>query len=130
VDVLFPSWGKAARVEAVMKGGRRVVLAQAGKRRRKVALRDVVYFYIAGEETGYVIVPTGRRPRATAHIFRPRKQSSAPRPGPTLAVQLVRGRRFRRLGMTVRIAPAASRREAARVARSLRRRRRRRTSRR
>ena len=35
-------------------------------------------------------------------------QSSAPRPGPTLAVQLARGRRFRRLGLAVRIAPAAS----------------------
>jgi hypothetical protein len=123
VDVLFPSWGKTARVEAVMRGGERVILAQRDAKRRKVSLRDVVYFYLAGEDTGYVVVPTGRRPRATAHILKPKAQSSAPRPGPTLAVQLSRGRRFRRLGLTVRIAPAASRQEAARVARSLRRRR-------
>ena len=126
VDVLFPSWGKTARVEAVMRGGRRVTLARPDAQRRKVSLRDVVYFYIAGEETGYVVVPTGRRPRATAHILRPVKQSSAPRPGPTLAVQLVRGRRFRRLRLSVRIAPAQSKQEAAQVARSLRRTRRRR----
>jgi hypothetical protein len=125
VDVLFPSWGKAARVEAVMRGGRRVILAQLNARRRKVPLRNVVYFYVAGEDTGYVVVPT-KRPRATAHILKPRAQSSAPRPGPTLAVQLVQGRRFRRLGLSVRIAPAGSREEAARVARSLRRTRRRR----
>ena len=121
VDVLFPSWGKTARVEAVMRGGRRVILAQANAKRRKVSLRDVVYFYLAGEETGYVVVPMGRRPRATAHILKPGTQSSAPRPGPTLAVQLARGRRFRRLGMSVRIAPAGSRQEAAQVARRLRR---------
>jgi hypothetical protein len=121
VDVLFPSWGKTARVEAVMRGGRRVILAQANAKRRKVSLRDVVYFYLAGEETGYVVVPTGKRPRATAHILKPGTQSSAPRPGPTLAVQLSRGRRFRRLGLAARIAPAASREEAARIARRLRR---------
>ena len=125
VDVLFPSWGKTARVEAVLRGGRRVILAQSKAKRRKVSLRDVVYFYLAGEETGYVVVPTGRRPRATAHILKPGAQSSAPRPGPTLAVQLARGRKFRRLGLSVRIAPAASREEAGRVARSLRRTRRR-----
>ena len=99
VDVLFPSWGKSARVEAVLRGGRRVTLAQLKAKRRDVSLRDVVYFYLAGEETGYVVVPIGQRPRATAHILKPRAQSSAPRPGPTLAVQLAHGRQFRRLGL-------------------------------
>jgi hypothetical protein len=125
VDVLFPSWGKTARVEAVMRGGGRVILAQAGAKRRQVSLRDVAYFYIAGEETGYVVVPIGRRPRATVHILKPGAQSSSPRPGPTLAVQLARGRRFRRLSLSVRIAPAATKEEATRIARSLRRTRRR-----
>ena len=121
VDVLFPSWGRAARVEAVLSGGRRVVLAAGGRRRRSVRLDRVVYFYLAGEDSGYVVVPTGRRPRALAHILRPKAQSSAPRPGPTLAVQLAQGRRFRRLGFAVRIAPAGSKKDAARVARRLRR---------
>ena len=67
------------------------------------------------------MVPIGKRPRATAHILKPGAQSSAPRPGPTLAVQLAHGRKFRRLGLAVRIAPAASRQEAATVARRLRR---------
>ena len=125
VDVLFPSWGTTARVEAIMRGGRRVVLAQHKAKRRKVSLRDVVYFYIAGEETGYVVVPVGRRPRATAHILKPGRQSSAPRPGPTLAVQLAHGRRFKRLGLSVRIAPAADPLQASTVAQRLRRTRRR-----
>jgi len=126
VDVLFPSWGRAATIEAVLRGGRRVILAGPGRRRRSVSLRDVVYFYIAGEDTGYVIVPVDSRPRATAHILRPKAQSSAPRPGPTLAVQLAQGKRFKRLGMAVRIAPAQSKQDAARAARRLRRTRRRR----
>ena len=121
VDVLFPSWGKAARVEAILRGGRRVTLAKLGAKRRKVALRDVVYFYVAGEESGYVVVPTGRRPRATAHILKPGAQSSAPRPGPTLALQLAHDRRFRRLGLAVKVAPAANKTHAAGVARRLRR---------
>jgi hypothetical protein len=122
VDVLFPSWGTGATVEAVLRGGRRVTLAKPGAKRRSISLRDVVYFYLQGEDTGYVVVPVGARPRASAHILKPRKQSSAPRPGPTLAVQLARRRRFRRLGMAVRIAPAASKQEASLVARRLRRR--------
>jgi hypothetical protein len=121
VDVLFPSWGRRAAVVAILRGGRRVVLAAPGKRRRSVSLRDVVYFYVAGEDSGYVVVPVGKRPRATAHILRPKAQSSAPRPGPTLAVQLAQGKRFRRLGLGVRIAPALGAQEAAKAARRLRR---------
>ena len=104
-----------------MRGGRRVTLAARGRRRLSVSLRDVVYFYVAGEDSGYVVVPTGRRPRAVAHILRPKAQSSAPRPGPTLAVQLAPRKRFRRLGLAARIAPARSKQDAARVARILRR---------
>jgi hypothetical protein len=121
VDVLFPSWGRAARVEAILSGGRRVTLAQKGSPRRQVALRKVAYFYVAGEETGYVVVPAGRLPpRAVAHILKPKAQSSAPRPGPTLALQPVRQRKFRGLAIAVRIAPAATSAEAALVAGRLR----------
>jgi hypothetical protein len=120
VDVLFPSWGRAARVEAILAGGRRVTLAKKGGKRRQISLRNVVYFYVAGEETGYVVVPVGRRPRAVAHILRPKAQSSAPRPGPTLALQLTRQHKFKRREIAVRIAPAASADEAAAVAGRLR----------
>ena len=57
----------------------------------------------------------------TAHILRPKAQSSAPRPGPTLALQLTQRKRFRRLSLAVRIAPVRSRQEAAAAARRLRR---------
>ena len=36
VDVLFPSWGKRARIEAVLRDGRRVTLAEKGVRPRRV----------------------------------------------------------------------------------------------
>jgi hypothetical protein len=119
VDVLFPSWGHHARVEAVLFNGARVTLAQPGAPDGSVAMRDVAYFYLAGEDTGYVVVPKGPV-RGSAHVLRPKRQSSAPRPGPTLAIQLVRHARFRRVGLTARIAPAASFDAAARVAARLR----------
>jgi hypothetical protein len=118
VDVLFPSWGRAAQIEAVLRNGARVTLASKGARARRVRMRDVAYFYLAGEESGYVVVPTGPA-RGTAHIVHPKRQSSAPRPGPTLAVQVVRHARFRRTGLKVRIAPAGSAARAAEVAKHL-----------
>jgi hypothetical protein len=119
VDVLFPSWGRQAHVEAVLVNGTRVTLAQKGLPSQRLRMRDVAYFYLAGEETGYVVVPKGPV-RGFAHILRPKRQSSAPRPGPTLAIQLVRQARFRRIGLTVRIAPAASADQAAKAAARLR----------
>jgi hypothetical protein len=119
VDVLFPSWGEQARIEAVLIDGRRVTLVEKGVRPLRVRVRDVAYFYVAGEESGYVVVPLNAT-RGTAHILRPKKQSSAPRPGPTLALQIVRHARFHRTGLVVRIAPASSAEEAAGAAKSLR----------
>jgi len=124
VEVLFPSWGYRARLEAVLLNGSRVTLAQPGSPDGSVAMRDVAFFYIAGEDTGYVVVPRGPA-RGTAHVLRTKPQSSAPRPGPTLAIQLVHGARFRQVGFTARIAPAASAAGAAHVAARLGRRRRR-----
>jgi hypothetical protein len=106
----FPSWGPGAAVYAVLADGRRVRLGRHGR-----ALTDVRWFHIAGEETGYVVVPIGRL-RGTARLLHPRPQASDPRPGPTLALDLLSARRLRRLRAAVRIAPAASAREAARVA--------------
>jgi hypothetical protein len=120
VDVLFPSWGHGAQVEAILEGGKRVVLARKGARRREISLRRVVYFYVAGEETGYVVVPGRRRPHGNAHILKPKAQSSAPRPGPTLALQIARQHKFKRVEIGVKIAPAASKEEAAAVALRLR----------
>jgi hypothetical protein len=125
VDVLFPSWGKSARIEAVLLNGSRVALAGKDPSASRVRMRSVAYFYVAGEDGGYVVVPTGPV-RGSAHVLRPKRQSSAPRPGPTLAIQVVRHRRFRHVGLTARIAPAATAAKAAEVAGNLRSRRRRR----
>jgi hypothetical protein len=118
VDVLFPSWGRQASVEAVLRDGQRVTLASPLTRRQKVRMRNVAYFYIAGSESGYVVVPVGRR-RGTARTVRPKAQASAPVPGPTLAVALVQSGKFKRLDFSVRIAPAASADHADRVAKRL-----------
>src|SRR5437762_4055935 len=86
---------------------------------RRIRMHDVAYFYLAGEDSGYVVVPAGGT-RGSAHVLYPKPQSSAPRPGPTLAIQLVRHARFRRLGLKVRIAPAATTQQAAEEASRLR----------
>ena len=57
------------------------------------------------------------RARALLH---PAAQSSAPDPGPTLAVELLDGERLRRIDVTMRYAPARDAAAAARVAARLR----------
>ena len=118
-DVLFPSWGRDAKIEAVLVNGRRITLAEKGVGARRAWMRDIAYFYLAGEDSGYVVVLTDGR-RGLAHILRPKRQSSAPRPGPTLALQIARQARFKRTSLTVRIAPAGGVEEAAEVAKRLR----------
>jgi hypothetical protein len=118
VDVLFPSWGKRAGIEAVLRDGQRVPLAGPIQRRQRVRMRNVAYFYIAGEEGGYVVVPAGRR-RGSAHIFKPKPQAASPKPGPTLAVALADRAKFKRLDFAAQIAPASSAQHADAVARRL-----------
>ena len=118
VDVLFPSWGKTAQIEAVLVNGVRFPLVRKGAPEGRVAMRDVAYFYVAGADSGYVVVPRGPA-RGAAHIMHPKRQSSAPRPGPTLAIQVARQARFKRTGLTVRIAPAATVEKAAEAAKRL-----------
>ena len=96
-------------------------------RRRTVRMRNVDYFYLAGEHGGYVAVPAGRR-RGTARTVRPKRQKAAPVPGPTLVVGLADRALFKRLELIVRIAPASSPDDAGRVAAGLRSRARRRRS--
>ena len=100
VRAQFPSWGRRAAVYAVYADGRRVRLGSGARR-----LGDIRWFHLAGEETGYVVVPVGRV-HGRARLLRPRPQSSDPRPGPTLALELRTRARLRRLTATVRIAPA------------------------
>ena len=69
--------GGPARRAARDAGAARAAAAQG----RRCA--NVVYFYLAGEDSGYVVVPAGQRPRAHGpHPAARSAQSSAPRPGP------------------------------------------------
>jgi hypothetical protein len=73
-----------------------------------------------GPDGGYVVVPSATRPHARAHLLHPAPQSSAPDPGPTLAVELLAGERLRRVDLTMRYAPARDAAAAARVGARLR----------
>ena len=92
-DVLFPSWGRRARVVAVRRDGSRTTV-----RRRPLALRHIAFLEVRSRRAGYVVVPL-RRAGVTARTLPVRPQSSAPQPGPTLAL------RFRRARMAVRLSP-------------------------
>ena len=115
VDVLFPAWTRAARIDAVLRDGSRVTLG-----RGPVSLARVAWFHLQGERGGYVVVVTDRTAmHATARTLATSPQRYEPRPGPTLALRLVRAERFRRRTLTARVAPARDAAEAARVAAAL-----------
>jgi hypothetical protein len=86
VDVLFPSWGRGARIVAVLRDGTRVRVG--GKR---ISLSRIASFEVASKDATYTVTPLSRPRGATAHLIATRKQSSAPDPGPSLGVQLARG---------------------------------------
>jgi hypothetical protein len=68
----------------------------------------VAAFYVQSERSGYVVEPIDRVKGATASIIVPRRQPSAPDPGPTLSVRLTgRLARKRPVHFSVRITPAA-----------------------
>jgi hypothetical protein len=113
-DVLFPSWGRNATIEAVLRDGTRRTLSGPALARQRVQMRNVRYFYIAGKESGYVVLPFGRR--GAAHILKPKRQAGSPDPGPTLAVELAHRSKFKRLDFAVRIAPAVNAAAADQVA--------------
>ena len=97
-DVLFPSWGRDARVVAVRRNGSRVSL-RAGA----VRLSQIARFEVTSARTGYLVVPLHRPADAVAHLLRTSRQSSNPDPGPTLAVQVARGSRWQRARFSARI---------------------------
>ena len=103
-DVSFPSWGRRARVVAVLRDRSRRRMSG-----RPVALDEVASFEIAGRGSGYVVVPLSRPRGAVARQVRPAAQSSAPAPGPSLSIGLARGARFDRVGFSVRMIPGLSR---------------------
>ena len=85
-----------------------------------LSLARVAWFHLRGERSGYVVVVAGRTEmHATARAIPTSPQRYEPRPGPTLALRLVRAARFRRRALTARIAPARDAEEAARIAAAL-----------
>ena len=110
-DVLFPSWGDGATIVAQLRGGSRAVLGGGALR-----LADVSWIHVRSEHSGYVMVPRQRPPGAVVRLMHPRPQSSDPRPGPTLVVELARTTRFNRRGFAVRLATVARSEDPAPVA--------------
>ncbi len=101
VDVLFPSWGRrSARIVAVLRDGSRVTVGD-----RRIPLAGIDRLEVNSQFSGYTVVPLSRPAGAAVHIMRPAAQSSAPDPGPTLAVQLERGARFTHTALSVRLTP-------------------------
>jgi hypothetical protein len=113
--LIFPTWGERATVTVVGRDGSRREL-----RKGRLDLGRVAWFELMGPDGGYVVVPRGDRPRARVHLLHPGAQSSAPHPGPTLAVELLEGERLRRIDVTMRYAPARDAVAAPRVAARLR----------
>ncbi|WP_270042896.1 hypothetical protein [Solirubrobacter ginsenosidimutans] len=101
IEAIFPSWGSRAKVTAVNRRGERRAVTDG------MSLRDVDWFHVESEQTGYVVVVEGGK---SATKPRPSKQSSAPKPGPTLTI--------RASGTTIkaRIAPAKTVDEARAIA--------------
>ncbi len=79
--VLFPSWGKVTRFEAVLRSGATIV-AKPG-----LDLARVRFFRIRGEYGSYRVTPA--HPLAgRVRIFAARRQKANPRGGPTLGLQI------------------------------------------
>ena len=108
----FPSWGKEAAIDATLKTGAVHHLIEAPGQ-GQVPMADVDWFYVSGEETGYVVVPGAFPAGAVARLLRPSEQSSNPRPGLSLSLRLSpTAREWRSLSTDVTIAPAPTYAEA------------------
>jgi hypothetical protein len=109
-EALFPSTGgERAAVWALLRDGQALPLSS----RRPV--QGVAAFWVQSEHAGYVVEPRDRVKGATASTVMPRRQPSAPDPGPTLSLRLTRRLRERPVRFSARIVPARDL-EAARAA--------------
>ena len=101
--MLFPSTGRStAKIVALLRNGKRVTVGDT-----RIALADVRELEVSSRYSAYTVVPLTKPAGAAVHVLRPAPQSSAPDPGPTLAIQLERGARFTHTALTVRITPKA-----------------------
>ena len=102
VDVTFPSWGRDARVVALLRDGRHVTLSG-----RRLALARVRSLRVISRRGGYAVLPLARPRGATVRLLTTTPQSSAPSAGPTLAVALARAATRTAFGARVTVDPAA-----------------------
>ena len=84
--VMFPTYGPGSRVEAVLRDGRRVTVGAA-----PIALSQVRRFLLHSTRSGYQVVPVRRPHGAVATSVQVAAQSSAPRAGRSLVIQVARG---------------------------------------
>jgi hypothetical protein len=119
-EAMLPSWGDAV-LNVVLKSGQRVKLGNPPDRPR-VELATVRYFYVdgGGVESGYVAIPRTVPAGAFAFRLHPLKQSSNPRPGPSVAVRVAPLSRWASVSFSVTIATARTADEAALIADQLR----------
>jgi hypothetical protein len=100
-EALFPSTGgPRAAVWALLRDGRAVPLSA----RRPV--QGVAAFWVQSERSGYVVEPRDRVNGATASTVMPRRQPSAPDPGPTLSIRLTGRLRERAVRFSALLVPA------------------------
>jgi hypothetical protein len=85
--VLFPSYGRGARVEALLRDGRHVTVGS-----RPLALARVRAFLVRSQRSGYRVVPARAPAGAVATSMAVRSQWAAPRAGRSLVVRIARGR--------------------------------------
>ena len=111
-DVLFPSTGSGAEVTAVLRDGTRLPVGPAS-----VAAGRVAYFDVRSARSGYVVVLRPGGAGLTARTIRADAQSSAPEPGPTLALGLAP--RGGRSVLAARIVPVPAGDDAGAAARRL-----------
>jgi hypothetical protein len=110
VDLLLPTWGAEAHVDAIRRDGTTTRLAGAGKDRDTLPLRAVARLDLGrGARGGYVAVPLGRSRHGLLHTIQPRWQHTDTHPGPTLAIRLVAHRRFRHTSFALRLVPRGGR---------------------
>jgi hypothetical protein len=111
-EALFPSTGgERAAVWALLRSGEAVQLTASRP------VRGVAAFWVQSERSGYVVEPLDRVKGSTASLIQPRRQPSAPDPGPTLSIRLTgRLRRERAVRFSARIVVAADMAAARRTA--------------
>jgi hypothetical protein len=113
-EALFPSW-ESATINAVLETGEVRKLTAPPTGQGSVLLAAVNYFFIDGSEGGYVVLPRAVPEGALAYVLQPAKQSSNPRPGPSLTVRIAPASRWRAVSFGVTIAPARTAADAAAI---------------